>query len=116
MKQSNLELPQNAPHTVWDPWADENVEVTALYTEFDFYTGKYTNTVGGRAFKFHVVGQQDPGSGFKTYTVDLTQKLVDDWGQDVYDRGTLYYTAPTIEMVRAEAEIKIKDVIIYEVT
>jgi hypothetical protein len=111
-----LELPEDAPHTVWDPWENEYVEITSLYTEFDFFTGKNTNTVSGRGFKVTVVGQQEPGEGFRTYTIDLTEKLVEDWGQDVYDRAELYYIAPTLEMVNAEATIKVKDVILYEVS
>jgi len=100
------------PITVWDPWKNEYVDVTAVYTEFDFFTGRNTNTMDGRAFRFEVVGQVEPGSGFRTFTVDLTQTLIEHWGQATYDKCQLLYIAPTIEVVNGSATIEIEDVIL----
>jgi len=101
---------------------------TALYSEYDFFTGKNTHTAstpGGR-FKFEVVGQAPVGGGYRVYQyADLTQNLVDHWDghivtddpnfPDPIDINDYYirYIAPTIEARNGGVVVWIQDVILY---
>lgn len=104
------------------------VNATALYSEYDFFTGRNTRTIatpGGR-FKFEVVGQAPVGGGYREYRYfDLTQNLIEHWNGHIVtndpnftepiDINDYYirYIAPTIEARNGGALIWIMDMVLY---
>jgi len=96
-------------------WDGNPMLVSELYTEMDWYRAPSTTPMEGGSFKVTQLAQLEPGSGLHQFTVNITDLIIQKWGQALYDLARLYYfTGVTVEIRDARAVASVRDVIIQD--
>jgi len=91
---------------------DTKNETFTWYTELDFYESPSTegNIKEGSDFRYLRIGQQEPGSGWRLYRVNVNDVLRQEWGDAEFARmDYIYAIYLVIELRNANATVRIDD-------